>query len=189
MALNTAFRFVSSHATIGRRYVAGPVARRSFGSTSATSMISETEVTGLFSVWNNALATLDSDKVAQCYSKDAVLLPSAKDSPRTDTAAIKDHYDDFLLKKPQCEILKSWIKIGKCGLWAQDNGIYEFTMGKTGDVMKARYSFVYVLEDDDDGWKIVHHHSSLMPEGLLSAIQRLHQVESILSLDFPRNEN
>jgi uncharacterized protein (TIGR02246 family) len=188
MALNTAFRFVSSsYATIGRRcYVASPVARRSFGSTSAaSSMISEKEVTGLFSAWNDALATLDSDKVAQCYSKDAVLLPTASDEPRTDTAAIKDYFDDFLLKKPQCVILKSWVKVGECGLWAQDNGVYEFTMGTAGDVVKARYTFVYALEDDDDDeWKIVHHHSSVMPEGMLIAIHKLTEVEHILSKDY-----
>jgi hypothetical protein len=166
MALNTAFCFASSSASsIGRRYVAGPVARRSFGSTSATSMISETEVTGLFSVWNDALATLDSDKVAECYSKD------------------EDYFDAFLLKKPQGVILKSWIKVGKCGLWAQDNGIYEFTMGTTGDVWKARYTFVYALENDDE-WKIVHHHSSVMPEGMLVAIHKLTEVECILSKDY-----
>ena len=173
MALNTAFRFVSSSASsIGRRYVAGPVARRSFGSASATSMISKSEVTGLFSVWNDALATLDSDKVAQCYSKDAVLLPTVSDSPRAGTAAIKDYFDAHLLKKPQGRILKSWIKVGECGLWAQDNGIYEFTMGTTGDVVKARYTFVYALEDNGE-WKIVHHHSSVMPEGMFTAIHKL----------------
>ena len=49
--------------------------------------------------------------------------------------------------------------------WCQDAGIYEFTMGTTGDKVKGRYSFVYVREDGQ--WKISHHHSSVMPEAFL----------------------
>ncbi len=49
--------------------------------------------------------------------------------------------------------------------WCQDVGIYEFTMGATGDRVKGRYSFVYVWEDGQ--WKISHHHSSVMPEAFL----------------------
>ena len=37
-------------------------------------------------------------------------------------------------------------------------------MGATGDVVKARYSYNYVKEDGI--WKIQHHHSSVMPEGM-----------------------
>lgn len=43
-----------------------------------------------------------------------------------------------------------------------DDGIYEFKFGATGDVVKARYSFVYTKQGDE--WKIAHHHSSQMPE-------------------------
>lgn len=50
--------------------------------------------------------------------------------------------------------------------WAKDAGVYEFTMGATGDKVLARYSFVYVYEDGV--WKIAHHHSSVMPEALLA---------------------
>jgi len=51
--------------------------------------------------------------------------------------------------------------------WCQDAGIYEFTMGATGDKVKGRYSFVYVWEDNQ--WKISHHHSSVMPEAFLGS--------------------
>ena len=34
----------------------------------------------------------------------------------------------------------------------------------TGDAVKARYTYVYVFEDNQ--WKIGHHHSSVMPEGI-----------------------
>ena len=46
--------------------------------------------------------------------------------------------------------------------WASDTGIYEFTLGATGEKVKARYTYNYVMEDGT--WKIQHHHSSVLPE-------------------------
>lgn len=67
--------------------------------------------------------------------------------------------------EPQGEILES--NVVKGVNWAQDCGIYEFTMGATGKKVKGRYSFIYVYEDGE--WKISHHHSSIMPEGIVTA--------------------
>jgi uncharacterized protein (TIGR02246 family) len=130
------------------------------------SPISEDEVKNLFYLWNDALATLDSDLVAKRYAKNAVLLPTVSDTPRTSNETIKQYFDVFLKRKPQGVILESNVHIGTN--WCQDAGIYEFTMGDTGAKVKARYSFIYVREDGQ--WKIAHHHSSVMPEGSLLAI-------------------
>ena len=148
-------------------------------------VVTETEVRSLFSVWNDALATGDSAKVASLYSKNPVLLPTVSDVPRTDFDSVKDYFDAFLLKEPQGEILEGHITIGDG--WANDSGIYEFTMGTTGDKVKARYTYLYVLEEveqkpNEDGeidedaeveyeWKIQHHHSSVMPEEIIAASQ------------------
>ncbi len=125
----------------------------------------ETSVRGLFNLWNNALATLNSTTVANRYARRAVLLPTVSDVPRNTTALIVNYFDDFLKKKPQGVILSGDITMG-CN-WAQDAGIYEFTMGADGSKVKARYSYVYVWEDGQ--WRISHHHSSVMPEGFLKA--------------------
>jgi uncharacterized protein (TIGR02246 family) len=125
--------------------------------------ITEEEVRNLFQLWNSALATEDPDAVAKRYAKDAVLLPTVSDVPRTNYSLIKHYFVDFLKKKPQGTILESNVTIGHN--WCQDSGIYEFTMGATGDKVKGRYSFVYVYEDGQ--WKISHHHSSVMPEDFL----------------------
>ena len=60
--------------------------------------------------------------------------------------------------------------------WCEDAGVYEFTMGADGSKVMARYSFVYVQEDGE--WKIAHHHSSAMPEGLLAASAKIKQLEN-----------
>jgi len=70
--------------------------------------------------------------------------------PRNTKALITDYFDHFLKKKPQGVILSGDIITG-CN-WAQDAGIYEFTMGIDGSKVKARYTFVYVFEDGE--WKI-----------------------------------
>ena len=142
------------------------------------STITEKEVKGLFYLWNDALATLDSDKVARRYAKQAVLLPTVSDKPRTDYTTIKDYFDTFLLKKPQGEIVESFAICGDG--WCKDVGIYEFTMGADGSKVKARYSFVYVFEDGE--WKISHHHSSAMPEGLLGAAEKLAVVQEAFNI-------
>jgi len=126
--------------------------------------ITEDEVRGLFSLWNDALATEEPKEVAKRYAKAGVLLPTVSDVPRTDFASIEDYFVNFLKLKPQGEILDSYVTIGNN--WAQDVGIYEFTMGATGKKVKGRYSFIYVYEDGE--WKINHHHSSIMPEGIVA---------------------
>jgi len=99
-------------------------------------VIGDAEVRGLFSLWNDALATLDADTVAKRYSKKPCLLPTVSDTPRDDYDKIKAYFVDFLQKKPQGKILESWVTSGPD--WCMDDGIYEFTMGATGDVVKAR---------------------------------------------------
>jgi uncharacterized protein (TIGR02246 family) len=134
----------------------------------------KSEVQALFHKWNNALATLDSKKVASCFSKNAVLLPTVSDVPRSTPEAIQDYFDVFLLKKPQGVILESFVEVGDG--WAKDCGIYEFTLGATGEKIKARYTFTYSIEEGE--WKIVHQHSSAMPEALMAKAAKYDLAET-----------
>jgi uncharacterized protein (TIGR02246 family) len=127
--------------------------------------ITESEVQDLFHLWNDALATKDPKKVAMRYAKNAVLLPTVSDTPRTDFQSINDYFVNFLKLEPQGEIIESNVMIGNNV--AQDCGIYEFTMGATGKKVRGRYTYVYVYEDGE--WKISHHHSSVLPEGIVTA--------------------
>ena len=91
--------------------------------------ISDAEVSELFLLWNNALATLDPDTVAKRFASKCVLLPTISNLPRTDYAGIKSYFTDFLKMKPQGVILESNVIQGED--WCMDAGIYEFTMGAT----------------------------------------------------------
>jgi uncharacterized protein (TIGR02246 family) len=126
--------------------------------------LTDAQVTGLFDLWNDALATKNSQTVTNRYTDDAVLLATVSDLPRNTPALIKDYFDEFLLKEPQGVILYS-DPVPGCNQ-ATDMGLYVFTF-KDGSKVKARYTYFYVYDSDEDEWYISHHHSSMLPEQFL----------------------
>ena len=122
-------------------------------------IMDDDEIRSFFHLWNDALASLNATNVANRHGKSAILLPSASDHARRNITAIKEYYDEFLKLKPQAVIRDSFVSRGD--RYCFDVGTYEFTMGATGEKVNARYTFVYVYEDSE--WKIMHHHSSIMP--------------------------
>lgn len=116
----------------------------------------------LFKKWNDALQTGSAKRVAALYAEDAVLLPTVSNLPRTTPAEIEDYFNHFLEKKPFGIIKQRNIKKGCNKL--TDAGIYDFEVTSNGkkEVVPARYTFVYEYRNNE--WKIVHHHSSMMPE-------------------------
>ena len=131
--------------------------------TESCAAVTQTDIAKLFDRWNSSLATKDPDRVASNYSEDAVLLPTVSNTPRTNTQEIRRYFVDFLQKEPQGKIDTRTIRVG-CNT-ASDVGTYTFQLkGADGKVsmVPARYSYIYELRGSD--WKIVHHHSSAMPE-------------------------
>jgi uncharacterized protein (TIGR02246 family) len=126
-------------------------------------------IAGLFDDWNFALSSLDANQVVQRYWPNAVLLPTVSNTPRTSAAMIGDYFQHFLAKRPRGRIDTRTIQSG-CN-FAMDVGTYTFSMmddkGVTSEVA-ARYTFIYQYHDG--GWKILHHHSSAMPESAASAM-------------------
>lgn len=115
----------------------------------------------LFLKWNKALATRDPKAVTACYWDDAVLLPTVSNVARTNPAEIQDYFSHFLAKSPQGTVTERNLKIG-CNKMT-DAGHYVFRIAEGGKVQEvaARYTFVY--ENRNGVWKILHHHSSVLP--------------------------
>lgn len=128
----------------------------------AAAIPTDDEVQELFDGWNDALATLDAETVADRYAPDAVLLPTVSNQVRTDRAGIVDYFEHFLENEPQGTILSSHVKVLNPNA-AIDTGTYRFSLNGGERTVDARYTFVYELVDGE--WKIVNHHSSAMPEG------------------------
>lgn len=116
----------------------------------------------LFRKWNDALQTGSAKNVTNLYAEDAILLPTVSNLPRTTPAEIEDYFNHFLEKKPFGIVKQRNIKQGCNKL--TDAGVYDFEVTSNGkkEVVPARYTFVY--EYRNNVWKIVHHHSSMMPE-------------------------
>jgi uncharacterized protein (TIGR02246 family) len=98
------------------------------------------------------------------YTKEGTLLPTVKDGPLIGAEHIKSYFVTFLKQSPRGKIDRHVIHIG-CNV-AYDIGLYTFEVdgpasGSRREI-KARYSFVYVLEQGK--WLIAHHHSSKLPE-------------------------
>lgn len=136
------------------------------GAEAAPKKPSKKEIAALFDNWNEALQTGSSEKVADLYAKDAVLLPTLSNEIRTDRAGLVDYFDHFLENKPVGKKTKTIINVLDSDS-ALDAGSYAFTLTdpKTGEksVVNARYTYEY--EKRNGVWKIVNHHSSAMPEG------------------------
>jgi uncharacterized protein (TIGR02246 family) len=126
--------------------------------------VSQGAVESLFTDFNNAWATKNPDTVTDLFTKDAVLLATVSNTPRTDHAGIRDYFVGFLKPSPVGTINTSTVKIGcntasRVGTWTVT--VTDPASGAKTDI-KARYSFLYRMEDGK--WKIDHLHSSKMPE-------------------------
>jgi uncharacterized protein (TIGR02246 family) len=110
------------------------------------------QISALFDRWTTSLATLDADQVMDNYAKDAVLLPTAFNRPRTSLAEIREYFVEFLKNGLHGKIDRHIIRIG-CKV-AQDDGTYTFRF-RDGQTLHARYTYVY--EWVDGQWLIAHH--------------------------------
>ena len=118
------------------------------------------DIVQLFSNWNDAIQTGDPDKVTAMYAEDAVLLPTVSNQVRHNHSEIRDYFVSFLAKSPSGEINESNPRQLTDDL-VSNTGVYTFTFGDGAQVM-ARYSYLYKFIGGE--WKILEHHSSMMPE-------------------------
>lgn len=118
------------------------------------------DIIQLFSNWNDAIQTGDPDKVTAMYAEDAVLLPTVSNQVRHNPAEIRDYFVSFLAKSPSGEINEANPRQLTDDL-VSNTGVYTFTFGDGAQVM-ARYSYLYKCIGGE--WKILEHHSSMMPE-------------------------
>ena len=124
------------------------------------------QVAALFDEWNAALKTRDAEKVADLYWDDAVLLPTLSNQVRADRESRVDYFEHNLANKPVGKKIETHINVLDSNS-VLDAGLYEFALTDhdTGEKSVAKARYTYEWEKRDGEWKIVNHHSSLMPEG------------------------
>jgi uncharacterized protein (TIGR02246 family) len=160
--MNTLATALTMGVVAGLTLVSAPASAKGKVATCAT--VTEAQVAAQFDKFNAAWATKSPDTVTKLFTDDAVLLATVSNKPRTDHAEIKDYFVGFLKGSPVGTITSSTIDIGcnkatRVGTWTVT--LTDAATGVKTDV-KARYSFVYRLDDGD--WKIDPLHLSMLPE-------------------------
>lgn len=116
-----------------------------------------------FTLWEQALLTRDPSTVADLYTDGGTLLPTMGNQVLTNRQGIEGYFEHFLSLNPVVEILEEHVHpaTDDCYLHC---GHYRFTIEQDGQsqIVDARFSMEWEKQGDD--WKIVHHHSSRLPE-------------------------
>jgi uncharacterized protein (TIGR02246 family) len=122
-----------------------------------------------FAVWNQALLSLDSRKVAELYADDASFLPTLNPELKKGEEGVEQYFKHFLEKHPEGKIVEGVVQ----EISADENGdvsaflhsgLYNFAVGEPNNrqIVEARFTFLW-QKDKNGAWKIKHHHSSLKP--------------------------
>ena len=120
--------------------------------------MSDSTASELLQEWTNAVKSGDPKQVTDLYLDDAVLLGTFSNEERVGHELILEYFENLLKSPVEVEIVSEHPNVFKSVV--VNSGLYNFvTNGKT---INARFSFVY--NKDNDEWKIISHHSSIMPE-------------------------
>lgn len=117
-----------------------------------------------FNRWNNALKSSNPKKVAELYMEECLFLPTRSGEFVKDNEGAKEYFEGFLKNNPEGTITDERSQfLGPDSLL--HTGMYTFSLqngeGERKDVA-ARFTFVW-QRDSDGKWKILHHHSSVLP--------------------------
>ena len=113
--------------------------------------------------WVDTIKSGDPKQVTDLYDEDAILLGTFSNKERVGHELILEYFENLLKSPVEVEIVSEHHvqqSIGASDFHvARNTGLYNFVTG--GKTINARFTFVY---DFDNGYKIVSHHSSVMPE-------------------------
>ena len=124
------------------------------------------EIEGLFTKWNKALVSGDPDKIVRLYATNAILLPTLSKKPRVNHSEIRDYFaNTFMPCGPSGPIVKAYARLFTD--IAIFSGIFAFDF-RNQSTAQIRKSFVYQWTGLE--WLIIEHHSSLMPEQVVTKV-------------------
>jgi len=120
--------------------------------------MSDSTVSELLQEWTSAVKSGDAKQVTSLYRDDGILLGTFSSKERVGHELILEYFKNLLKSPVEVEIVSEHPHVYVDS--AVNSGHYNFvTNGKT---INARFSFVYTTDGVE--WKIISHHSSVMPE-------------------------
>ena len=121
-------------------------------------MPDEIFVTELLQKWVNTIKNGDPKQVANLYHENGILLGTFSPKERVGHELILEYFENLLQSPVEVEIVSEHPHVIESS--AVNSGLYNFITG--GKTIEARFSFAYSKNDTE--WKIISHHSSVLPE-------------------------
>ena len=112
----------------------------------------------MLETWAEKIRTNDPKQVASLYHDDGLLLGTFSDIERKGHDLILAYFENLLKSQVDVEIITQHKH--ETDSITVNSGLYNFIVD--GKTVKARFSFVFKKTGDD--WKILSHHSSVLPE-------------------------
>ena len=121
--------------------------------------MSDSIASELLQKWISIVKGGDPKQVVNLYRDDGILLGTFSNKERVGHELILEYFENLLKSPVDVEIVSEHLHVLESSVI--NSGLYNFvTNGKT---INARFSFMYTKNDDVD-WKIISHHSSVIPE-------------------------
>ena len=108
--------------------------------------------------WVDSIRSNDPGQVAALYCDDGLLLGTFSSQERKGMKPICNYFEKLLKSEIDVEIITQ--NIVDFDSLCVNSGLYNFIVD--GKVINARFSFVFKIVNNS--WKILSHHSSVLPE-------------------------
>ena len=115
-------------------------------------------MTDILQTWVEKIRTNDPNQVAELYHDDGLLLGTFSDIERLGHDLILKYFENLLKSQVDVEIVTQHKH--ETDSLVVNSGLYNFIVD--GKAVNARFSFVFIKTGDT--WKILSHHSSVLPE-------------------------
>lgn len=117
-----------------------------------------------FKKWNDLLQTKDPKKVAELYADEATFLPTMSGKFKSGQEETEEYFEHFLQKDPFGKIIEEKVQFTDPNHYLH-SGLYDFEVKdkEARSIVRARFTFLWG-KDEKGEWKILHHHSSVLPK-------------------------
>ena len=112
----------------------------------------------MIETWVEKIRTNDPKQVASLYHDDGLLLGTFSDIERKGHDLILAYFENLLKSNVDVEVVTQHKH--ETDSITVNSGLYNFIVD--GKTVNARFSFVFIKTGDE--WKILSHHSSVLPE-------------------------
>ena len=111
----------------------------------------------LLQIWVKKIKINDAKQVAELYHKNGLLFGTFSDIERKGKKLILDYFGNLFISRVDVEIITR--HEFKAESISTVSGLYNFLVNDRE--IRARFSFVFLKNKED--WKILSHHSSVLP--------------------------